>query len=306
MEKALQDFHSSLMSKFLSGSGIRDTKELTQLSQQSRFLPGVHFSSFKDLYDVAEFSLNQVLGVLPESQAMSLCFLKEFSSLLPSETERSVHQSIYQQFSTPLPMAFTMASLLRITPSTVAVEPSAGTGNLAECVRLRGTKHLLVNELHDFRHHLLCHGDYEQCTREDGLQLNNLTCFDGRTIDCVIINPPFSRQVNTGSRVDILAGANHLLAAYKRLREGGRMVLIINATFGGSHRGWKHFVKHLGTHKVLVNCLLDSSAFLRKGTAVPTRLILLHKGNTRDDTFPQAKASLSEIIHFSNLLNQHS
>lgn len=294
-----------LRERFLTGNGIKNTRELTDLAETTGLRAGQDFTNFKLLYDIAEFSLNQLLLDISTRCEITISLLDELSNFLPTETERSKDQSTYQQFSTPLSICLVMAKLLGLTKESTVIDPSAGTGNLVECARLCGVERLLVNELHPFRYELLRSGKYLSCTQEDALQLNNLIAFDPYRIDRVIMNPPFTRNVNKGSKVDLLAGANHLLAAYKRLAPNGRMVFVINGSFAGCNKGWKCFNARLGQHKVLANSILEDQSFKRKGTGFSTRLILIHKGWTDEVLFDQPNATLEELLNYSSILNQN-
>ena len=60
-----------------------------------------------------------------------LRMLETLAALEPSQTRRSEHQLKYQQFSTPLPLAYAALQAAMIRPGDVVLEPSAGTGMLA-------------------------------------------------------------------------------------------------------------------------------------------------------------------------------
>src|SRR2546429_523946 len=88
---------------------------------------------FRYLYDCLEVALHQViearvttLQLLEPSEALTQ--LEKLLSLLATQTIRTNEQSLYQQFSTPAPLAYvaTAIALARRGPAVV-LEPSAGT-----------------------------------------------------------------------------------------------------------------------------------------------------------------------------------
>ena len=115
---------------------------------------------WKDAYEAAEAALVLFLqryGHLMRRDsaaggpAAMLTMLERLAALEPSHTRRSEQQIAFQQFSTPLPLAYAALQAAAIRPSDTVLEPSAGTGMLAvmaECAlgdRAAGALHL--NEL---------------------------------------------------------------------------------------------------------------------------------------------------------------
>ena len=58
--------------------------------------------------------------------AATLRILETLAALEPSQTRRSEEQLKYQQFSTPLPLAYAALQAAMIRPGDVVLEPSAG------------------------------------------------------------------------------------------------------------------------------------------------------------------------------------
>jgi predicted RNA methylase len=81
---------------------------------------------------------NPQLGLLLE--------LEKLVALCPTQTRRSEESVQLQQFSTPLPLAYLVALAGQISSSDLMLEPSAGTGLLAQMAKLRGAS-LMLNEL---------------------------------------------------------------------------------------------------------------------------------------------------------------
>lgn len=272
---------------------IKNTKELVELANQSNIIPGSHYSSFKDLYDVAEFALNShARSKLSPAIQENINTLIQLQGLLPCETERSVDQSIYQQFSTPLFIAYIMTLLSRPSASDNYLEPSAGTGTLTAFLPYYNSK-IYVNELHPFRHSLLSISNYyDQSFRENATQIHNMPKFHDLNINKIIMNPPFSRDVNTNSKIDIFAGANHLISAFKLLKSRGTIVALMNSNFKSGSKAFKYFLKSAPGAKISFNAQLDSSTFQIKGTKFSTRILVIHN---YDPGFP---------IHTPKALNQ--
>ena len=166
--KYIQDFSGHLQTLFQQGSGIRNTRQLIRASEKYGLHPGVDFTSIKSLYDLAEFSLNQILSQLFLEETVTLEYLEELSKLLPVYENNQGYKVEPGEYT-----VIFGATAVALNADSVVIDPSAGTGNLAECARLCNVRNVLVNELHDFRYQLLLHGNYLQCTQEDALQLNN-------------------------------------------------------------------------------------------------------------------------------------
>ena len=97
---------------------------------------------WKDAYEAAEAALIMFLqrygramrreaGAGSFGPAAMLAMLQTLAALEPSQTRRSEEQLEYQQFSTPLPLAYAALQAAAIRPGDIVLEPSAGTGMLA-------------------------------------------------------------------------------------------------------------------------------------------------------------------------------
>jgi hypothetical protein len=71
-------------------------------------------------------------------------------SLTPIQYNRSEEQIRFQQFSTPLRLAWIAARAAALSSSNLTLEPSAGTGMLAFWAKQSGSK-LALNEIHVLR-----------------------------------------------------------------------------------------------------------------------------------------------------------
>ena len=93
---------------------------------------------WKDAYEAAEAAA--VLFLRKYAKAMRakaatpanyLAMIERLSALLPSHTRRSEESDQFQQFSTPLGLAYLMGHAAQIARGEAVLEPSAGAGLLA-------------------------------------------------------------------------------------------------------------------------------------------------------------------------------
>lgn len=123
-------------------------------------------------------------------------------------------------FPTPKPLAAKMAELASIEPGMIVLEPSAGSGNLADAARDAGgqvdtveVSDILRNVLRAKGHAIAAH-DFD-------------TFEPGKQYDAVIMNPPFSNRQD----------AAHIMRAYDLLKPGGKLVAIAGeGVFFGSDK----------------------------------------------------------------------
>ena len=171
------------------------------------------------------------------SPAALLPMLAKVAGLLPTHTRRSEESETFQQFSTPLSLAFVAATAAAIAPSDSVLEPSAGTGLLAIFAELAGAS-LVLNELAETRAGLL------------GRLFPDVavTSFDAAQIDdhldagvmptVVLMNPPFSALANVDRRRTD-AALRHVSSALARLADGGRLVAITQASLAPDSPAWR-------------------------------------------------------------------
>ncbi len=197
---------------------------------------------WKDAYEAAEAAA--VLFLRKYAKAMRakaatpakyLAMIERLSALLPSHTRRSEESDQFQQFSTPLGLAFLMGHAAQIAPGEAVLEPSAGTGLLAIQAEVAGAS-LILNELADTRRAILA-----------GLfSAASVTGFNAEHIDdylspssapaIALMNPPFSASPSV-ERTMRDAAARHIRSALRRLPEGGRLVVLTGANQKPGSRG---------------------------------------------------------------------
>ncbi|MEQ8882689.1 MAG: hypothetical protein RLO12_03595 [Fulvivirga sp.] len=286
---------------------IRGTTDLVKMASNCDLQPGVDYAQFHQLYDVAEATLNEFVGHqdIPNYVRNAMVFLQSYAELLPTFTERSSDKSLYQQFSTPLDIAWVLIQLANIKSNDWVLEPSAGTGSISSLLKRSLANRIIVNEIHPFRHWLLTEQAYHNIFREDAAQIHNLPKLRQLVPDKIVMNPPFSRSIQTKAKVDVLAGAKHLLSSYKILKEGGRLVLLINASFNKGSKGYSFFQQNAPEHHLVMNATIDPETFKKKGTHFETRIMVIDKNPEGKVKIPHTQINqdnISEILEL-NLYN---
>ncbi|MBX4898871.1 strawberry notch-like NTP hydrolase domain-containing protein [Rhizobium bangladeshense] len=238
---------------------------------------------WKDAYEATEAA--QVLFLRKFGPAIvsrthspqsTLAMLTKVANLVPTHTRRSEESHALQQFSTPIPLAYVASRAAGITPADTVLEPSAGTGLMANFAELAGAR-LALNEYATARRSLLQQlfpgvptSQYDAAHIDDYL---------GRSIrpTVVLMNPPFSAGVHVEGRV---AGAawRHLTSAFARLAPGGRLVTITGTSLSPDNSAWRDaFVQLQEQGTILFTAAIDGSIYARHGTTMETRLIVIDK-----------------------------
>lgn len=238
--------------------------------------------TWKDAYEAAE--LAQVLFLRRHSATLmgngiapadTLARLVDISGLAPSQTRRSEDQVAFQQFSTPLDLAYVASTALDPRPGDVVIEPSAGTGLLAVFPELAGAR-VHLNELDPKRAELLDAVFRDNpVTRHNAEQLNDRLDPSIRPT-LVLMNPPFSASPNISGRS---AGADfrHIAAALERLSIGGRLVAITGAGLSPEQFPDRYDALRAAGGQVIFTRALDGRAYARHGTTTDTRLTVVDK-----------------------------
>ena len=157
-----------------------------------------------------------------------LALIARIARLEPPQTRRDDVQQRFQQFSTPLELAWCVAACAGVTARDVVLEPSAGTGTLAATAALgldsANGGRLALNELTSTRAGLL-HLAFPgaDVSRHDAEHIADL--LPDLRPSVVVMNPPFSRSAGS-SKLASGTDLRHVAAAYRALRPGGRLVAI--------------------------------------------------------------------------------
>lgn len=251
---------------------------------------------WKDAYEASEIA--QVLFLRRHGPAMlakaagsaraMLAMLSRLTRLLPKQTRRSEASEAWQQFSTPIELAFIASLAARLSPSDLTLEPSAGTGLLAIFAELAGA-HPHLNELAEPRARLLEQAfPHVPVTRHNAEHIND-HLDETLQPSVVLMNPPFSVSPQVDARVTG-AAAKHIISAFARLIPGGRLVAITPASLDLASPSWRRTFATLGTSQVIFSAIISGTVYARHGTSVDTRLTVIDKSPAADPE--QGRANL--------------
>ena len=205
-----------------------------------------------------------------------LKLVERIARLAPTQTRRSEEMQTYQQFSTPLGLAWVAGFAASFSPGELVLEPSAGTGLLAIQAEMAGCR-LVLNEVSEVRSALLGSlFDGSSVSTHDAAQIHD-RLDAGLVPSCIVMNPPFSTALHVETRVAD-AAFRHLSSAVARLGSGGRLVAITGANCAPDHKAWRDgFVRLQERARVVFTATITGSVFAPHGTSVETRLTVIDK-----------------------------
>lgn len=188
---------------------------------------------------------------------------------VPTQTNRSHEQIEWQQFATPPRLAWLAARACALGADELALEPSAGTGMLAVWATKAGAR-LALNEISPLRRDCLSAlFPAARVTGHDAELIDEL--LDPAIVPSVVLmNPPYSHGIERGH--DSRTGSRHLRSAWNRLASGGRLVAIMPEWFDCA----KLLPGLEGPISLRLNAAVER-AFVRQGTSITTRLLVLDK-----------------------------
>lgn len=193
--------------------------------------------------------------------------LRASSAALQSEAQetKELHRLTsshpYDLFITPKDLAARMVDLADLPDGSRVLEPSAGTGRIADAIRSAGHTPACVELNYDLVKHLEKNG--YTVTPGDFLEFEP----DGDPYDAAILNPPFSNG----------ADIRHVMKAFDLVRAGGVVVAIMGA--GAFYRSDKQatafraWLENVGGDSEE----LPPGTFGKSGTNVNTRLVVIRK-----------------------------
>ncbi|WP_324828853.1 strawberry notch family protein [Qipengyuania zhejiangensis] len=205
-----------------------------------------------------------------------LKLVERIARLAPSQTRRSEEMVQYQQFSTPLGLAWVAGFAANFRPGELALEPSAGTGLLSVQAELAGAD-LALNEVADTRLALLRHlFGGTSVTAHDAAQIHD-RLDPGLVPSCIVMNPPFSAALGVDTHVADVA-FRHIASALARLADGGRLVAITGSTCAPDNTTWHDsFVRLQEQAQVVFTAPIAGSVYASHGTTFETRLTVITK-----------------------------
>ncbi|WP_392530086.1 strawberry notch-like NTP hydrolase domain-containing protein [Nostoc sp. C117] len=236
---------------------------------------------WKDAYEAVEVA--QILylrqkgyKLLLESPLTVLLELEKLVALCPTQTRRSEESVQLHQFSTPLPLSFLVAKAGFIQATDLVLEPSAGTGLLAQMAKLQGAS-LMLNELAPDRSKILRRlFPGTPLFSVNAEQINDYLV--GKTQPSVVLmNPPFSASPKISSR-NPDATPRHINSALQRLADGGRLVTITANWFSPANPSWREtFLKWQEKARVLMSVGVNGKVYSKHGTQIDTRITVIDK-----------------------------
>lgn len=291
-----------------------DNRQLTEICKE-------HFISLIDaksemhrIHDILETAVNlyffeKYAGSIIKNKYETLSEIESLTQKLPTQSWRDGEQTIYQQFSTPPELAFVMYKFIKPAKDSFALEPSAGTGCIANWLKIAGCR-VEVNEISARRRQLLELQKYKPHSHNAEF-LNDL--LDPKIKpDFIVMNPPFSTSGGRTKKRDTNFGFRHVESALLRLNDGGRLVCLLGADNCLKTDKGKSFWNRVGQeYKVYCFLVVPQKAFYKHGTTFQTVVIIIDKfpsveiANSQNPNKPQTIefCTLKEMLQFSDAFN---
>ncbi|MGB7070618.1 MAG: hypothetical protein WBD22_14090 [Pyrinomonadaceae bacterium] len=231
-------------------------------------------------HEIAETALNSLIQKKYGSELLTKIdplgsvstILRPLQKRLPTQTWRSETQITYQQFSTPIAIAYLAAYLLNIRHGETILEPSCGTGSLAVWAGAAGAI-VIANEI-DPRRRVLAQTQGLEPYAFDGEFIDDLLP-EHLIPDVVLANPPFSSSAGRVQRNSIEYGFHHIDSALRRLKKGGRFAVILGENGSPRSRNGCRFWDYLHPEiQLKASIELPGREFYPNGTSVKTTLII--------------------------------
>jgi len=161
-------------------------------------------------------------------------------------------------FPTPPAVVENMLDIAGVEAGMEVLEPSAGSGNIAEAIRARGANVDTIEINYSLVEILESKGFTPE--RADFLTMSP----NGKRYDAVIMNPPFENKQDV----------KHVQHAFEFLNDGGVLVSVMaeGAFFRADCEDFREWLSAHGYDEDL-----PEGAFKESGTGVKTRLVILHK-----------------------------
>jgi hypothetical protein len=199
----------------------------------------------------------------------------------PNLSHRSSTSTIYQQYSTAVPIAF-LAGVYCLPgdPETI-LEPSAGNGLLTIVFK---PETVVVNEIDANRLSILGNFGFKNIFNEDASKRETFYKWQ-KSFDAVVSNPPFDKLPTKEKFGEYGFGAlDHVMAAYalSALKDNGRAAIIIGGHTEYDEKGRinagknREFVSFLYENYLVDDIInINGDLYSRQGTQFDIRLILI-------------------------------
>ncbi|SDM67640.1 hypothetical protein SAMN05421823_11928 [Catalinimonas alkaloidigena] len=218
----------------------------------------------------------------------------------PSFTTKSSRKQLFQQFSTPAPLAALCGWFCHLDKARSVLEPNGGTGMML--IGLPDRSKATVNEIEPFRRRLLELSEYGQVLSQDTDTLS----IPNQRFDVVIGNPPFEllpeRQRWNGFEIKRREHL-HCLMALGHMKPTGRAALIIYGhnefDDDGRFKDYRIFFNALYHYYHVIDVISVHNDFYKKqGAWAPVRVILIAGRKPAPEGFAQrlvAQPELAEV-----------
>ena len=255
--------------------------------RESRDARDAHWNANKWLGAVREYQAQQRLGLSEPTSLQTM--LRAYADVRVGKSsadpvkvaERAlIGTKIPGFFPTPESLAKRMAEIADLKPGMKVLEPSAGTGRLADAAKAKGAEVVAAevdSRLRDIlakKGHTLVERDFTAMKPE-------------ASFDRILMNPPFEKGQDMA----------HVRAAYEHLKPGGKMVAIMGE--GGFFRSDKQATEFRswldrvgGTSEKL-----PEGTFKESNTGVNTRLVVIEKPAAVAEAAMKAVANMPETVH---------
>lgn len=258
----------------------------------------------RDAYDALEMGVNLYLldngrNFIARAPQETLRELRELIKRLPTQTDRTEEQQLFQQFSTVPTESYVAFAATGMRLDDVVLEPSAGNAGLAVWSKMLGLE-THVNELTDRRAGILRIIGFDSVSRKNAQFLND-TLNQNIKPTCIIMNPPFSA---TGGRTKnkTAYGAEHITDALLRLENGGRLVAIVGEGMGFDKPTFTNWwAEVMSKYNVRANVGVPGDEYSKYGTNFGNQIIVIDKnGRTPGASLEEQFASV-QSGNFNNL-----
>ncbi|MDZ7970419.1 MAG: strawberry notch family protein, partial [Nostoc sp. DedSLP03] len=194
-----------------------------------------------------------------------------------------------------------------IQATDLILEPSAGTGLLAQMAKLHSAS-LMLNELAPDRSKILRRlFPGTPLFSVNAEQINDYLV--GKTQPSVVLmNPPFSASPKINSR-NPDATKSHINSALQRLVDGGRLITVTANWFSPNNPTWREtFVKWQDFARVLLSVGVNGKVYSKHGTTIDTRITVIDKVPADSSEIPCITETLDlpEILALIEQLPQRS
>lgn len=238
--------------------------------------------SARDAYDALELGVNLYLldrakeTDFSENPGESLRELRDLLRRLPTQTDRTDEQNLFQQFSTPPTESFAAFIAAGIKKKDLVLEPSAGNGGLALWAKAFGAE-VHVNEISDRRAGILKILGFNEVSRKDAQFLND-TLDQNIKPTLILMNPPFSATGGRTTTNRTKYGAEHITDALDRLTEGGRLVAIVSEGMSFDRPTFTNWwASILNKYTVRANIGVPGEEYGKYGTNFGNQMLVIDK-----------------------------